>query len=743
LREIYDKLRRERNVSIEKMTEKSKLKTKRSLSEHEAKLLLKNYGIPVVEEIVVQNADEALAAAAQIGFPVVLKGLGAALLHKTELGIVHLNLTDERSVREAAEYVKIRAGKDLEGFLIQPQIKGKREFVAGLFRDPQFGPVVMFGAGGIFTEAISDVAFRLAPLSENDALEMLEEIHTKALLGNFRGEKAVDKNQLIQILKSMSRIGVERPDIAEIDINPLIITPEGKLCAVDALAVMKEISPSSDNETKPKAAKIDPAFIRNFFHPKSVAFVGASSQLGKWGHTLPVVTISKGYEGEIYLVNPKGGTIVGRESYKSVTDIPGNVDLAIVTVPASLVADLIPQLKEKGIHNMLLISSGFSETGAEGRKLEEALVKKAREAGILLLGPNTMGICNPHIRFYCTGGPVWPRAGATSVVAQSGNMGAQLLAFAERQDIGIRAFAGSGNEAMITVEDYVEALGTDDLTRTVMLYIESVKDGRRFFEAAARVGKKKPIVLLKGGRTKAGQRAAASHTGALASDSKVFDAVCKQAGIVKVEYPMDLLDLSAAFSSLPLPKGNRAAIITLGGGWGVVTADLCSEHGLSVPDLSPELIEYIDKMLPPYWSHSNPVDIVGENEESIAMDITEALLKWEGCDAVINLGIMGRKILLGRVCDASCKSDPSCSPTFTETMIHQFSDFEKNYVKYVVTLMEKYDKPVFGVSILTEDKEQTVYRVKDSRFKGIFYPTPERAVKAFARMYEYWRFVSR
>ena len=222
--------------------------------------------------------------------------------------------------------------------------------------------------------------------------------------------------------------------------------------------------------------------------------------------------------------------------------------------------------------------------------MEDELVEKAREAGILIFGPNTMGICNPYISLYCTGSHVRPKAGSTVLVTQSGNLGTQLLAFAEKEGIGIRAFGGSGNEAMITIEDAMEGFEVDELTKTVVLYIESIKNGRRFFESAKRVGKKKPVIVLKGGRTEAGAQAAASHTGAMASNIKVFIAACRQAGIIQVENPMDLLDLSAAFSSLPLPKGNKVGIMTLGGGWGVVASDLCVENGLEVPKLSEDVI---------------------------------------------------------------------------------------------------------------------------------------------------------
>jgi acyl-CoA synthetase (NDP forming) len=390
---------------------------------------------------------------------------------------------------------------------------------------------------------------------------------------------------------------------------------------------------------------------------------------------------------------------------------------------------------------MLLITSGFGETGEDGKRLEADLVKAARTAGVLVLGPNTMGICNPHNNLYCTGSPIMPRPGSTALVAQSGNMGIQLLAFAEQQGIGIRAFCGSGNEAMMTIEDYLDGFEVDTLTRTVILYVESVKNGRRFFEAARRVGRQKPIVLLKGGRSDAGNRAAASHTGAMTSDIKIFEAACRQAGIVLAKEPMDLLDLAAAFSSLPLPEGRRAAIVTLGGGWGVVTADLCAEYGLEVPGLSPQLIEKMDQLLPAYWSRSNPIDLVGIRDPAVPLTALEALMKWEGCDAVINLGIMGRRIMVKRFGQSVLKADPQYDQAFVDQMNQQFLDFEKQYIEYIVKLMETYQKPIFGVSLLPDEKNQTLYRIAGSDYKGVFYPTPERAVKSFAKMFEYHRFL--
>ncbi|MEA2060844.1 MAG: acetate--CoA ligase family protein [Thermodesulfobacteriota bacterium] len=709
------------------------VKTKnRVLCEDDAKKVLNAFSIPVVQEKRVSSAREAAVAAKEFGFPVVLKGLGTKLLHKSELGMVKTGLTSDHEVNTAAEEIINKGGDSLEALLVQPMVQGRREFVAGMFKDPQFGPVIMFGLGGVFTEALNDAAFRIAPLEEVDMNDMVDELSSKALLREFRGEKKADMVQIKAVLSGLSHLAAEFPMISEVDINPLIIDSEGSVKAVDALIVIEK-----KKEKKRAASLIDKKILGALFYPESVAFVGASATLGKWGHMLLTNTLSGGYEGNVYFVNPGSDKIAGRQVYPSLADIEGSIDLAVVTIPADKVMDLIPVLQKKRVKGMLLITSGFRETGKQGAALEQKLVRAAKEAGIIILGPNTMGICNPHKKFYCKGAHVHPLPGSTALVCQSGNLGTQLLAFAYQQGIGIRAFSGSGNEAMVTIEDYMEVFEHDKKTSTVVLYLESVKDGQRFFRSASRVSSQKPVVVLKGGRTRAGGKAASSHTGAMAANAEIFDSACRQAGIIHVQQPMELLDLSAVFSSLPLPKGNRVAIMTLGGGWGVVTADLCMEYGLELPDLSEDITAKLDTMLPSYWSRANPVDIVGENDAEIPMVTVEELLKWEGCDAVIHLGIHGKRIFIENMVDSISEVDLSYSRESLEMVKDQLIQFEDNYVEHVARLAQTYEKPVLGVSLLADDKTRILYRFKNCKYKGVFFPSPERAVKALAGMWQY------
>lgn len=708
----------------------------RSLSEAESKALLAGYGIPVVKEERVNDVAGAIRSAEDIGFPVVVKAHGSTLTHKSERGLVRLGLIGSEQVKVAAEEMALAAGDELEGFLVQPMLHGRREFVAGMLRDPMFGPVVMFGLGGVFTEALNDVVFRGAPVDEIEAGCMLDEIAASSLLGSFRGEQPADRKTLIDCLVGISRLAIEREDIAEVDINPLLVDPDGKVRAVDGLVVLRDGKVACKHRPV-----IPPERLSRIFNPESIAFIGASEGMGKWGQSLPANLLAHGYPGQVYLVNPRGGTQWERPVYRSVLDIPGSVDLAVVTIPASMVRGLISDFKEKGITSVLLISSGFSETGEEGKMLEEQLLEDARGAGIVFLGPNTMGIQNPHAKIICTGVHTTPKPGSTALVSQSGNIGVQLLSFAESQGLGIRAFGGSGNEAMVSIEDFMETFEVDEKTRTVLLYLESIKDGRRFFESARRVGRQKPVVVLKGGRTEAGDRAAASHTGALAANFKLFESLCRQAGVVSVHQPLEMLDASAVFSSLPLPQGRKVAIMTLGGGWGVVTSDLCSEQNLLVEPLDEEMLGVLNGMLPAYWSHTNPVDLVGENDLELPVKALEALAAWDGCDAVIHLGVSGRSLFLEKLLRAVSTVEPGRELSDYQHLMDSMDQWEHQFINHSVCLMEKYQKPILGVTLTADPKIKVIYEVTDCRYNGVFFNSPERAVTALGHMCEYQDFL--
>ena len=476
------------------------------------------------------------------------------------------------------------------------------------------------------------------------------------------------------------------------------------------------------------------------FDPKSVAVIGASSTFGKWGQIILSNIVAGKFQGKIFPVNPKEKIICGLPVYKHIYDIAEPVDLAFITTPAKTIPGILKECGKKRIKGVVLITSGFSETDEAGKKLERQVVDICREENVTLVGPNTMGIICPYAGLFATGTHTRPRKGSVAFVSQSGNLGNQLIHWAEQQGIGVSVFVGSGNEAALACTDYLEYLERDPHTNIIILYIESVGDGRHFLDVAKRINRKKPVIVLKGGKTKAGRTAAASHTGSMSGEHSAFRAACRQAGVLDVRFPTELLDLSAGFSSLPLPKGNRIGIVTRGGGWGVVTADECNQRGLIIPDIPESIIETIGKYLPPFWSRGNPVDLVGSRDLDVPLVAVEELLKWDGIDAVISLGIVGRFEYVRLLTQSTREVDKAVSSEFLDQMETFSHEYEKTYIAKIVELMEAYEKPVIGVS-LANTGEGVVRPVDGRRYSGVFYQTPENAVNVIARMVTYNRFV--
>ncbi len=402
---------------------------------------------------------------------------------------------------------------------------------------------------------------------------------------------------------------------------------------------------------------VDISRFNNLFEPESIAIIGASNIPGKWGFIMPINIVTAGWKGRMYFVNPREKHIQGFAAYPSVDALPEAVDLMIVTVPASQVGSVMEQAAKKGVKSAVVVSSGFSETGEQGRKTEEMVSKIATDAGILMVGPNTMGICSPPNKLHAIGAVVIPPPGHIAFLSQSGNLGVQVLGWAERGGLGISRYMCSGNEAQLTCDLALEYFGQDPLTKVVLLYLEGIDFGERFFEIASRVSRIKPVVALKVGQTEAGIKAAASHSGAVATSHRVYRAMAKQSGIIEAQNTEELIDLARCFGNLPLPKSKRVGIMTLGGGWGVVTTDVCAQEELELPQLSPATMDRIDQILPRFWSHGNPVDMVGIVQRKAHFDILEAMVSDPNFDIIITLGSLlgvkiGRTSFLSRILKA-------------------------------------------------------------------------------------------
>jgi acyl-CoA synthetase (NDP forming) len=449
--------------------------------------------------------------------------------------------------------------------------------------------------------------------------------------------------------------------------------------------------------------------------------------------------VAGGFSGRIYPINPKEESVFGLRAYRRIEEVPGEVDLALIATPVESFPGVVEGCGRKGVKGAVVITSGFSETDETGKDLEARLVTICREKNMLLVGPNTMGIICPYRDLFATGAHIRPRRGSVAFISQSGNLGVQLIHWAEQQGVGVSLFVGSGNEAMLSCVDYMEYLRQDPHTRIIILYLETVRDGRLFMETAARINRIKPVIVLKGGRTEAGRAASASHTGAMGGEIAFFTAACRQAGLLDVEVPSELLDLSAALSSLPIPGRNRVGIVTLGGGWGVVTSDGCNEKGLVVPAIPEKTVNAIGKYLPSFWSKGNPVDLVGTRDPEAPLVAVEEMLKLECVDAVISLGIVGRLELI-RLLVQSVRQIDASQADFLAGLESLGAAYEKQYIERLAELMEIYEKPVIGVSLSRTD-EGTVRPVNGRKYSPVFYQTPEVAVNVLARMVAYRRYL--
>jgi len=380
--------------------------------------------------------------------------------------------------------------------------------------------------------------------------------------------------------------------------------------------------------------------LNRLFEPRSIAVIGASNVIGKWGFTLPLNILTGGYRGKLFLINPKEKVVLGMKSFPQLQSIPEEIDLAILTIPAEKVEESIRLCGRRGIPFALVISSNFAEAGKEGEERERRLVQTAREAGVRIIGPNTMGYFSCSSRLTAMGIIINPVRGGMGLVSQSGNLGQQLMNRGKEDGIGISRFIGSGNEADLTSTDYIEFLGRDPETRVIALYLEGIKDGRRFFEVARKVSRGKPIIILKTGKTEVGARVARSHSGAVINNQEVTATAFRQAGVIEVNSTDEVIDVARALLHLPVPAGNRVGIMTMGGGWGVVTTEICAREGLRIPDLPDQLRSYFDSLLPPFWSRGNPVDLVGTPRRQLQFEVMEKMAQSPEFDFLLIMGVI-------------------------------------------------------------------------------------------------------
>ncbi len=442
------------------------------------------------------------------------------------------------------------------------------------------------------------------------------------------------------------------------------------------------------------------------FHPQSIAVIGASTTKGKLGNDVMRNLIDSGYDCRIYPINPKADEVLGYKAYRSVKEVPSDVDVAVIVIPAKFVLKAVEECGEKGVKALVIISAGFKEVGHDGQEAERKLVDLAEKYEMVIQGPNCLGIINTSEPYNASFSAGTPGKGTIAFASQSGALMTGILDWSLMEKIGFSKFVSLGNKAHLDEADFIEAFGRDPNSTFLLLYIESVVNGRKFMDACKKVIPQKPIFIVKSGVSAAGARAASSHTGSLAGSDTAYDVAFKQCGVRRAHDMAALFDVASVFDDMHLPAGNRVAIITNAGGPGILTTDACEASGLQIAQLSSQTIEFLKESLPPAAAVYNPIDALGTAQpEDYALCI-EAALRDENVDSVL--------VLL----------TPQAMTKETET------------AQVIVDAHGKYpDKPV--IAVFMGGNSMVYPRIVLTEGGIPVFDFPERAVHAIAELYKY------
>jgi 3-hydroxypropionyl-CoA synthetase (ADP-forming) len=598
---------------IQNIVESSKGNPK-VITEESSKEILGEYGIKVPKYALVTNSDEAAQKSREIGFPLVAKIVSPDILHKTDVGGVKVGLGSEDEVKKAFDdmFYRLKEKFDVKGVLLEKMVPEGVELIIGLQNDFQFGPSIMVGLGGIYTELFKDVSFRVLPVTKGDASKMLQSLRGKDILKGFRGSKPIDLDMLSEAIVNIGTLGLDMAGKYEsIDFNPVVVYPDSYY-VVDAKIILKE--KSSDNAIS--IENPDSRYMDLFFNAKSVALIGASPEPGKIGNSVMESLVKHDYKGKVYPVNAKGySEIMGVKAYKNLLDVKDPVDVVIVTVDLKFVPDLLTECGKMNIHNMVIISGGGKELGGERAAIEKRIQDLSRELNVRIIGPNCIGIFNGENRLDCAFQGhlrmLRPKQGNVAFLSQSGTVG---IAFMETSDaFGLSKMISYGNRSDVDEADMIHYLAQDPNTNVIGLYVEGLGDGRKFMNSAKNVIKEhqKPIVVFKNGRSTKGAKQAASHTGSLGGSFAVISGAFEQTGIISVDSYEELTSSLKALTWQPVPKGNRIAMVTNGAGPIIAAIDNFERLNLELAHLSDQTMKSFKEHYPATYVIGNPCDVTG------------------------------------------------------------------------------------------------------------------------------------
>jgi acetyltransferase len=476
------------------------------------------------------------------------------------------------------------------------------------------------------------------------------------------------------------------------------------------------------------------------FDPKGVVVAGASSHPGKFGFVALHNLLAGGYAGRVFATNLQGEEVLGIKTLRSIDELPpGAADLVVVCTPAKTNLQLLRDCAAKGVRAAFITSGGYGEAGPEGERAQAELVRTAHELGMLVAGPNGQGLVSTPAGLCAQIVAPYPPAGSIGIASQSGNLVSSFMNWATASGVGVSRAVSAGNAAAVGVADFVEYYASDPATNVALAYVESVGDGRAFFDRLAAVTARMPVVLVKGGATEGGARAAASHTGALAANDKVFDGACRQAGVARALVPEEAFEVAATFATQPLPAGPNVVVMTTAGGWGVVTADAITRDPLlnllALPD---DLRDLIDTKLPPRWSRNNPVDLAGGETRDTIPEVLELLAAHPEVHAIVylGLGIQSNQAKLMR--------DGGYYPGHgLERIVDYHERQDRRFAEAAAAISTQTGKPILTATELgtTDPANPGPAAVRASG--RLCYGSADRAVRALGHLYRYARYRTR
>lgn len=571
------------------------------LSEGDARQLFATTTLPFTATERCVGEAEAHAAADRIGFPVVLKADRPDLLHKSDYGLVVTGIADHGELAKAV--ADIAQGRDGDAFLVAEHVHGV-ELAIGLRRD-RLGLVCLVGAGGTLVELLDDTAVELGPLTEPVARRMLRSLRCWPLLAGYRGSAPVDVDSVVRVLVELSRIGEEVPEIAEVDLNPLIVSATE--CRVaDVRCVLASAEDTAERVSGAPA-------IAGLVGARRIAIVGGVQGSGRLATLTSGYLRRHGFTGDVVLVNPAAASVNGFPAYPRITDIPDPVDLACLATPAAATPSVVADCVAAGIPAGVINTAGFGESGVEGAALRERLLASA--AGkFRFFGPNSMGVLSLHDHLCATFGMSLEgttlRPGNVAFISQSGAIASSVVSRVAEFGLSLSLYVSTGNEDDLEIADCVDHCVDDPHSDVICLFVESLRRPGLFAAAVERAkAAGKPVIALKVGRSEAGRTAAASHTGALTGSPVVYDAFFRRHGVIVVDTLQDIFLAAQGVLAAGGTRGDRVAVVTMSGGLSTVLADDVERRGMRVPTLPEDTQRRLAELIPAYGSVLNPVDV--------------------------------------------------------------------------------------------------------------------------------------